>query len=180
MKPLQLFFFIALAFTLTTNAQITKGNWMFGGDIAFSYSKSKPKSIVNSKTFDMNLSPNVGYFFWDKFAVGTKINYTFSQSKSDSGTSKFERLLVSPFVRYYFLETEKPINFFLESAYRFAILNENNSTEFSVKGGAAIFLNSSVAFEIALEYLNSNTNTAYVGLNTILLGFGVQIHLEKK
>ena len=82
--------------------------------------------------------------------------------------------------RKYFLETEKPTNVFLESSYRFAVLNENNSTEFSIKGGAAIFLNSSVAFEIALEYLNSNANNTFVGENTLLLGFGVQIHLERR
>ena len=171
---------ITFIFSYTIQSQITKGNWMVGGDIAFSYSKTKPKSIVESKAFKMDISPNVGYFFWDKLAFGTRVNYTISRYRSDSGNSNFDRLLVSPFARYYFLENEKFINTFLESSYRFAILNENNSTEFSIKGGVAIFLNSSVAFEIALEYLNSNTKDIYVGTNTLLLGFGVQIHLERK
>tara|TARA_R110000868_G_scaffold8606_29_gene44393 strand:+ start:526 stop:1068 length:543 start_codon:yes stop_codon:yes gene_type:complete len=180
MKTIKLLFFTFLFFTITVNAQITKGNWMVGGDIAFSYSKTKPKSIVEARTFNMDISPNIGYFFWDKLAFGTKVNYTISRYRSNSGDSDFDRLLVSPFVRYYFLETEKPTNVFLESSYRFAVLNENNSTEFSIKGGAAIFLNSSVAFEIALEYLNSNANNTFVGENTLLLGFGVQIHLERR
>lgn len=173
-----LFFSISFIITLSLNAQITKNNWLVGGDVAFSYSKSK--SDAGSETFIMKASPNVGYFFFDKTAFGTKVDYTLSRSKSDDGTTKFDRLLVSPFARYYFLESEKQVNVFIESSYGFSILNEDNFTEFSIKGGTAIFLNSSVAFEISIAYLNSNSKNAYVGANTILLGFGVQVHLERE
>ncbi len=173
-----LFLSILFITSLTLNAQITKNNWMMGGDISFSYTESK--SDIGGKTFTMKGSPNIGYFFFNKVAVGAKIDYTFSRSKFETGTTKFDRLLASPFARYYFLEVEKPFNVFLESSYGFSLFNENNLTEFSAKAGAAIFLNRSVAFEIALEYLNSNTNNIYVGSNTILLGFGIQVYLERE
>ena len=73
-----LFFFIVFSLSLTLNAQITKGNWLVGGDIGFSYSKSKPESTINSESFNIDLSPNIGYFFWDKLALGTRVNYFYS------------------------------------------------------------------------------------------------------
>jgi hypothetical protein len=179
MKTLTLFFFIVFTTVCTVNAQITKGNWMVGGDVAFSYSKSKPESTVDSKTFALNVSPNVGYFFWNKLALGGRVDYDLSHTKTDSGNSKFDRFLISPFARYYFFEEDKMTNPFLESSYRFSLINENNSKEFSVKGGLSIFLNSSVAFEVSLNYLNSTANNSYVGNHTLLLGFGIQVHLEK-
>lgn len=168
---------IILLFSFNTYSQIVKKKWMLGGDLAFSYSESKSESSVDSKSFNVNISPNIGYFIWDKFALGTKLNYSGNRYKSNSGNSTFDRLLISPFMRYYFLNVEKPINIFLESSYRFAILNENNSTEFSLKSGASIFLNKNTALEVSLEYLNSNSKDIYVGDNTILLGFGLQIFL---
>src|SRR5699024_3995000 len=135
-----------------------------------------PGAISVSKIFTINLSPNIGYFFWDKLAVGARVDYTFSRFKADTEeTTKFERLLASPFARYYFLNVDKMVNPFLESSYRIAILNEANSREFSVKAGVAIFIKGSVALEVSLNYLNSTVNNIYVGAQTILLGFGVQI-----
>lgn len=173
-----LFFSILLITSLSLSAQITEGYWMVGGNAAFSYSKFK--SGTGSETFKMDISPDIGYFFFDKIAVGAEVHYFISRSKFDYGTSKSDRLFLSPFVRYYFLEVNKPINVFLESSYRFSTLSVRHSTAFSVKGGLALFLNSSVAFEITLEYLNSNAHNIYVGSHTILLGFGIQVHLKRK
>lgn len=179
MKKNFLFFFLALAFSIAANAQITKNNWLVGGDVAFFYSKSKPESTVDSQAFNINISPNLGYFFWDKLALGTRVEYSLSRYKTDSGTSNFNQFLVSPFARYYLLDVDKMVNPFLESSYRFSLIGENNSQEFSAKGGVAIFLNSSVAFEASLNYLNSISKNTYVGDHTLLLGLGIQVHLEK-
>lgn len=165
--------------TLSINAQITKGNWMVGGDVSFSYSKSKPDSSVDSRSFNMDISPNVGYFIGDKLAFGINADYFLSRYYSDSIDSKLEQFRISPFARYYFLDVDKMVNPFLETSYRFSLLKENNGQEFSVKAGLAIFLNSSVAFEASLNYLNSTSKNQFIGSHTILLGFGVQIHLEK-
>lgn len=179
MKKTYFIFLLTLFLSVYSNAQIEKGFWMLGGDASFTYGKSKPNSVLDSESFNIDISPNVGYFVWDKFALGTKLDYYRSRTKFASGTSKYDAFWVSPFARYYFLEDEKPVNIFLESSYKFSILKENKITALSVKSGVALFLNQSTALEISLQYLNSNTKDIYVGSSAILLGFGYQLHLEK-
>ncbi|MDO9261044.1 MAG: hypothetical protein Q7U08_03800 [Flavobacteriaceae bacterium] len=179
MKTIQTLFIVSLLFSLTANAQITKGHWMLGGDISFAYGKAKPSSIVKGESFNLDISPNVGYFVIDKLVLGAKLDYYRSRYKTNDLTSSFDNFWVSPFARYYFLDVDKNINIFIESSYKFNLINENKATAFSAKTGAAIFLTPSVALEVSLQYLNTNSNDVYVGTNTILLGFGFQIHLER-
>lgn len=174
-----LFFFLVLTCSLSLNAQITKGNWLVGGDISFSYSKSKPKAAVDSEALDIDISPNIGYFMWDNFAIGSKLNFYLNRHKSDKGTSSYNSFLVSPFLKFYFLSEEKLLNPFIETSYRFSLTDNNNSNEVSAKGGIAIFLNNSVAYEISLNYVNSITKNQYAGSHTLLLGIGIQVHLKK-
>jgi hypothetical protein len=180
MKQIKFFFLATLLFSGLANAQITKGNWMVGGNLGFSYSNSK--AVVNSdnsNSYTVNISPNIGYFFYDKFAGGTKINYFFSKFISSQGNGKFTYANAGPFMRYYFLEKEKRTNIFLESSYNFSIDNKNKNTVFGTKTGAAVFLNSSVALEISLEYLLSKSPLGSTS-NAVLLGVGLQIHLERE
>lgn len=179
MKAKILLFTFIVFFFNSSFAQITKGHWMLGGDISFAYGKAKPSSIVKGESFNLDISPNVGYFVIDKLALGAKLDYYRSRYKTDDRTSSFDNFWVSPFARYYFLDVDKNINIFIESSYKFNLINENKATAFSAKTGAAIFLNPSVALEVSLQYLNTNSNDVYVGTNTILLGFGYQIHLER-
>ncbi|WP_019039447.1 outer membrane beta-barrel protein [Psychroflexus tropicus] len=171
---------IALVASLSLNAQITKNNWLVGGSAAFSYTENDNQS--NSNNLRLSLSPNIGYFFLDKLALGPRPNYFLNRGNSDSGTSKSERIILAPFVRYYFLEAEKKINVFAEGAYNLDIDvfgDGDNPEDFEIKAGLAIFLNSSVALETSLSYINSNSKNQFVGNHTFLLGFGLQIHLEK-
>lgn len=60
-----------------TNAQISEGNWLVGGSGSFlAYSKNRtvlsPASTQNVKALRIQLSPSIGYFVKDKFAVGLK------------------------------------------------------------------------------------------------------------
>mgnify|MGYP004704599487 CR=1 FL=1 len=178
MKKLTLIYAF-LFFYLSTYSQIDKGFWMLGGDASFAYGKNKSNSIVNGESFNLEISPNVGYFVVDKLALGASLDYYRSRYKTDDLTSSFDNFWVSPFVRYYFLENEKPMNVFLESSYKFSILKENKATAFSVKTGVAVFLNQSTALEISLQYLNTNSDNIFVGSNAVLLGFGFQLHLER-
>ncbi|MBZ9651544.1 hypothetical protein [Psychroflexus montanilacus] len=175
-----LFFLILLVASLSLNAQITKNNWLVGGSAAFSYTENDNE--INSRNFRLSLSPNIGYFFWDKLAFGLRPNYFFNRGRSDSGRSKSERIMLAPFARYYLLEAERKINVFVETAYNINIdllSNRGSPESFEIKGGLAIFLNSSVALETSLSYNNSNSKNQFVGSHSLLLGFGLQIHLEK-
>ncbi len=180
MKTIKLLFATSLLFALTSNAQITKGNWMVGGDISLAFVKSSDESNATI----INLSPNVGYFILDKFAFGTILNYNYSKSKSDYGTGIMKSTNLGPFLRYYILNKEKNTNLFLETSYNFSLNKDNKNTFFSTKLGAVIFLNSSVGFEMSLKYsLNkfkySNDFLPSSSSNNFIFGLGFQIHLEK-
>lgn len=180
MKKIKLIIAVALLFTVNANAQITKGNWMVGGNAGLNYIASKD----NNNTTVINLSPNIGYFILDKFAIGTLLNYDYEVSKSSFGTIESESTNLGPFLRYYFFKKDAVTNIFLEPSYNFSLQNENKNTVLSSKVGSVIFLNSSVGLEISLKYSKynfkySNSLIPDSTSNHFMLGFGLQIHLEK-
>jgi len=186
MKTIKLFFATILVCSITSNAQITKGNWMMGGDANLSSSTTSlsDNSSSSNKTFSYEISPDFGYFVFNKFAIGTKGSLNYSKSKDDNGFGVYKSYNLGPFVRYYFLKEEKQVNIFLESAYNFDLDKNNKNTVFSSKVGTAIFLNSSVAFEISLKYSVSKyiSQSDLISDSTtkgLTFGLGFQIHLEK-
>lgn len=179
----KIFLITTLLISVASNAQITKGNWMVGGTGSFTSSESKTTEVNSqiSKSNTFNVSPNIGYFIIDKLSVGTLLEYETSNSKWQEATYKSKSANVGPFVRYYFLKPEKPLNLFLETSYNFSLLKENNSTVFSSKLGAVYFLNSSVGLELMLRYTinNNNYDTFNSTSKGLTFGLGLQIHLEK-
>lgn len=189
MKLIKLFFIVTLFSTLSASAQLSKGNWMVGGNINFNYEKTERKNTNSMETvvlsnagrgvYTLILQPQIGYFFVDKFVVGTGLNYTNSfleGSKIDFSYPNFE---IAPFVRYYFLQIDKPYNLFIEPSYAKEFSNQLGNIEaIGIKTGFVFFLNSSVGAETILNYRRGtrgdNTST------NIFLGFGLQIHLQKK
>lgn len=188
MKTIKLFFFIALIYS-TTSAQITKGNWLVGGD--GNYSSVKYESEFNgikstSDASSIRLNPNLGYFFADKFSGGLQLNFAFLEPGSDTNSNRYG---FGPFVRYYFLKQENRINAFGQINYSFdfgknAIDLKSDSNGYGIKAGTVLFFNSSVGIELSLNYLNSTSNSN-IGdgrkdtSKTFLIGLGFQIHLEK-
>lgn len=184
MKTLKLFFIAILLCTTSANSQITKGNWMVGGSGNFTSYKSTFQSNnteVTNTGSGINISPNLGYFVVDNFAVGTAVGFNFSNpSGANNNSHSYD---ISPFVRYYFRKSEKIINPFLQTSYGFGnSKNESGGSNkirgYTIKGGSAIFFNSSVAIELSLNYNSSkyNSDTKY---NDFTIGIGFQIHLEK-
>jgi outer membrane protein W len=96
MKKLLLSMVAVAALAFTTQAQTEKGNFMLGGNVGFSTSKTDgaAKSDVS-----FSIVPSVGYFVSDNFAVGTGVGYTYDKQVSKNNLNQaFE---VSPFGRYY-------------------------------------------------------------------------------
>lgn len=174
-----LFFFSILLVSLSLSAQINKGNWLVGGSATFAYSESKPNDISDSRSFNINLSPRVGYFFWDKLAFGIRANLTRSRTERETNTNRFNRYFTAPFARYYILESDKMLNPFIESSYGFDLYNFDNSREFILKGGLAVFVNKNIAYEVSLNYIDTtfSSNNPNSRSQAILLGLGIQIHL---
>jgi hypothetical protein len=187
MKKLKLFTALLLLTTITTTAQITKGNWMVGGNGSFSYNKSETKNTSgglqqNSASlpyYYVVLEPNVGYFFLNNFSTGMKFNYTAVFSEGQTFSQEAANISVAPFVRYYFLKDVKTINLFFEPSYYYTFGNiyTSYSTMTRLKFGTVAFLNNSVGIEAGLSYdVGSTTQNNF---QRVLLGFGLQIHLEK-
>lgn len=184
-----LFFLLALTFSLTINAQITKGNWLVGGDgnyssIKYSFENNgiKTESTANS----IRLNPNLGYFISDKFAGGLQLNFAFLEPGSSIKSTSYS---FGPFIRYYFLEQSKRINIFAQANYNFGFGKnasniETDTNGYGLKAGTVLFFNSSVGIELSLSYTNSNSKSNFKGSSentskTFLVGLGFQIHLEK-
>jgi len=79
-------FFITLL--NTAQSQLTKGNWLVGGNGKFySYTSNYNSAAYNSTASytQIDLSPNVGYFVADKLAFG--LRPTFSSIKGKVTTT---------------------------------------------------------------------------------------------
>lgn len=179
-KIIPLFFAFCICCN-TSYSQLTKKNWLVGGTGLFS-SQSENLNGTNIKGLDIEISPNIGYFFSDKFAGGARVNYTYSNVKYPGVSNSVSHLGFGPFLRYYFLNTAKSVNLFAESYYQYTIVSSANSTSkeslIRFSGGPVIFFNSSVGLEFTVNYQLFKGDD--VDAKKIFLGIGFQIHLEKE
>jgi len=185
MKTIKSIAIAFLFFTITTNAQITKGNWMVGGTGNLTNYKStfqSGNSEIVQKGYGLTISPNLGYFIIDNFAMGTILSFSYSNPSGDNNNSYGYG--ISPFLKFYFRNEEKIINPFLQASYGFSegksdSGGNNKSSGYEIKGGTAIFFNSSVALELSVDY-DSSKNNRDSKSNNFSIGIGFQIHLENK
>jgi hypothetical protein len=196
MKKIILFFTSLFLFSFSSFAQLNKKNWLVGGSGSFKSLNNNFTSVVynsEAKITEIKLTPNIGYFVIDKFAVGLKSTLELRNVKSLTGASygKSLRLDYGPFVRYYFLEKEKQFNILADLSYQFGnvtLTGEKGSrNNFSILAGPAIYFNSSVALEFLVGYMYTmekiSSPTFGNPYKQIDKGFqfaiGFQIHLEK-
>lgn len=189
MKTFKIFFGITLLSFLTSNAQITKGNWMVGGSSSFSNKESYQHKNPNSsklKFSEFELNANLGYFFIDNLQMGLKMGYNNYMFSSYGGQDRFS-LKLGPYSRYYFLKPEKLVNLYIDGSYFFGKKSiasgeiQDNLNGFSISAGPTIFFNSSVAMELGINY----SSTKFIGTNgytenNLQFNLGFQIFLEKK
>lgn len=188
-------FFPLLLLTSTMFGQLTKGHWLVGGSGRFySYKNNYQTSafISNGKYTQIDLSPNVGYFLADKFALGLKT--TISSLKGDwtatsgTGTTNTQRFLFGAFGRYYLLEAEKQTNILVDASYQTGIIRGLNDTKgtlnnLSISAGPVIYFNSSVGIEFLLGYATDiekySSQVQTEKRNGFQFSVGLQIHLIK-
>ena len=171
-------------FTITANSQITKGNWMVGGDGNYSNRTIFLQDGSKSKYSYTTIRPDIGYFIIDKFAIGSQLS--FSNSTTNSGSLNDYGLGI--FTRYYFLKPEKIYNIFTQAYYTYGINKTNLKTFkhfYGLKLGSVIFFTNSVGLELSLGYEKGIYNYELSESNTTktseLKGsIGFHIYLEKK
>lgn len=198
-KILLLFLFASLL--KISSAQITKHNWLVGGTGLFSSTNFNSRAGgVDERQTQINLSPNIGYFLADKFAIGLKLSYFNERIKQlntpNYNLNKFFTYNIGPFVRYYLLPIDKQFNLIVDGSYQYGIkkgggvssnsptpvdfeLTKYQTQTFTIAGGPVIYFNSCVGLEFLAAY-STSWYVNYKGRNNIFqIGVGLQVHLEK-
>jgi hypothetical protein len=185
MKTIQTLFIVTLLFSLTASSQITGGNWMVGGSGRFVSNSIKTTIKADNTTQTLSgkvliLQPNIGYFLADKFAVG--LSPTFGVNFLADFTETYYS--VGGFSRYYLLKSDKLINVLTQIEYSYSprLNGRSSSEDLGFKAGPVLYFNNSVALELTLNYniVKYDDDFATSKYNTIIVGIGFQIHLEKK
>ena len=159
-------------------AQVTKGNLMPGGSIAF---RSTNYTDGDDNSTHLQIMPSLGYFFADRIAGGIKIHYAH-YSNSDE---KFNELLGGVFTRYYFLNVQKRTNVFAEANFalgteKYSGYPSENKYQFGISAGPAIFINPHFAIETTLDWRSVKFNNDKGRYNSFGLAIGLQVHFPCK
>lgn len=182
-KILFLTIFILLL-SFISNSQITKNNWLLSGNASFSTQKNSSAASLQYKQTDIQISPTVGYFIVDKFAVGLRPSLVYGRNNLISSSKSSTVFLIGPFVRYYLLNPEQVFNLFAETGYSFGtISNEGPNTKqntFSCSAGPVLYFNTAVGLEFIVGYTSTKIVDFEGSNNALRFGIGFQFHLEKE
>lgn len=187
MKNTILIFTVLLA-GYTASAQINKGQFLVGGNAAFSSNDN-----TGQKTSQLNLSPNVGYFFINKLAGGVKLNLGYNKSEMYGVKNTGSNYGISPFVRYYFLPASSKVNLIAEASYGWG-RSKDKAPDFTTKStyngysflvGPTFFITPNIAIEVTGGYTGNRYRDKSENLNInskskerlFQAGIGFQIHL---
>jgi hypothetical protein len=150
---------------LASAQTVGKGGWMIGGSAGFSSQKYKD---ADKSTSYLSISPSLGYYFADDFAVLLGVDFT-NTSFDGSSSSTFS---LAPGLRYYVTD---PI--FVQAVVDLG-LNDGAGTSFDISVGYSWFLNNSVAIEPALFFSSSNNDGDNNDFTTFGLSIGIQAFLQ--
>ena len=152
--------------------------------------------------FNYAVTPNIGYFLYDRFVGGLKIGVSHNKENygdlineripvASGGYSNMTWFDVGPFLRYYFLKTENQVNLFTEGNYIFGAAStkpgKGQRTSYSFFAGPVVYFNSSVGLEFKIGYikykstlfgLNSSDDDFSSKNGQFQIGLGLQAHLE--
>lgn len=183
---------LSLNLTLTAFSQITKNNWLVGGSGKLFSDNSDYNSTAYSYTAkftQIDISASVGYFLADKLALGLRPTFSSIKGKVTAiggMSTNTQHYWLGPFARYYFLPSDKQLNFLTDIGYQFGVFNskgyKGDLASFSAFAGPVIYFNNCVGIEILFGYSYNKEDMEDVS-KTIHKGFqtsiGFQIHLEK-
>lgn len=163
-----------------SNAQIQKGNWMLGGQVA---------NFQFTNGLNVNLSPQAGYFLKDNWAVGAKLGINVYSPKGVSGVQTNWNL--GAFTRYYLGKNDvntllKNGRFFGEATVGFGGYNSSyasstNGAQLGIGAGYAYFITKNVSLDALLKFdatvgAGSSSGNGNFGLN---VGFQIFLPTSK-
>lgn len=172
---------IIVLFTLTANSQITKGNWMVGGDGNYLNYTSSLNGNTNKYSM-IEVTPDIGYFIKDKFVTGSYLKFQYISHEHTDNSHYY----LGIFTRYYFLNQKNIYNVFSQINYDYNIhISDLNSYGhgYGLKLGVVAFFTNSVGLEFSLGYDINTTKDEFLNkikTNNIKANIGFHFYLEKK
>lgn len=175
-------FAISMVFSARTYAQTEKGNMLVGatlGNIGGVFANG-------TSTFNLNITPKLGWFIKDDIAIGGLVNIGLSTGNS---TTNFN-YGVGAFGRYYIkdkkMDLSKRSRWFLEATAGFSGVNTSvkdgassntNGLGLGVGPGLAYFITPNVGLEALLKYDLTVGFGSSVTSHAVGVGVGFQIYL---
>ncbi|MBB1284525.1 outer membrane beta-barrel protein [Flavisolibacter sp. BT320] len=185
MKKHLLILLVAAAMTVTAKAQIQRGYYLIGGDLAgFSL------GLSDGKPFNMSITPKVAWFTTDNLAVGGFVDIGLSTAEGAGTTFNYG---VGPLARYYFgaadvstttTSARRSSRFFLEGTVGLQGVNvsggsSTNGLGIGIGPGLAYFVTENIALEGLLKYTKAFGFGNDGGSSLLQLGVGFQIYLPR-
>jgi len=181
-----LLFITLLSCYQNSNAQLTKGNWLFEGNlgnISFNNGNSKNtgtgfKSESVSKNFNIDFYTRAGYFLTNDFALGADLGLGFNNGtyestntngiKTSESKSSSTYMNVGPFVRYYLPSTKQTFRFYgqVGAGINMTLSIKNEGKSFN---GTTGVLSNDYFYNYPKKYNTFSANGA-IGMNYFLSG----------
>lgn len=165
-------------FATTSQAQIQKGNYLIGGDLASLH-------FGSGGAFNVNIQPKVAWFIKDNLALGGYLNFDLTTAKDESTTTNYG---IGALARYYVNDSKTNLlkhgRLFFEGNVG---VEGNNTLHVTTNGlgvgigpGYAYFITPNIGLEGLLKYngIVGFGNQAYS--STVDLNFGFQIYLTRR
>lgn len=164
--------------------RINKNDWMLGGRGKLSFSSQNYINDEKIKETSFRLSPRIGYFVADRWAIGLSPSFEAGSTEIPSyGKDKYNELGLGINSRYYLMENKNKTNFFAEAGYSFGGAQFNDDDRIGVNGynlglNFVYFKNPFVALELGFEYGSKKYEDEDERINKFGLCAGLQIHLD--
>ena len=178
------------------SAQTSKGNFLIGGGLGFSTSKTKTTvevsglddEIGTTTNLTTDFIPKIGFFFADNLAGGVQMEFTSLRTKTENETNNSTKLLAGPFLRYYIPLNDESMAIFFEANFGLgntSVGEDGTTVSTTLLGGGigpglTIFSNDFVGIEALAKYniVRGKTNINEI-INTEMVGeFGLSLGLQ--
>jgi hypothetical protein len=186
MKKHVLALFVSMAvFGATAHAQIQKGYYLIGGNLA-----TTSIGFSSGTPFNLNVTPKVAWFRNNNLAIGGFVDLGLSTVKGGGTTFNYG---VGPLARYYFgtsdvattttTSARRSSRVFLEGTVGIQGVNtpgaNTNGLGIGIGPGIAFFINQNIALETMLKYDKTFGFGNDGGQSFLTLGLGFQIYLPR-
>lgn len=161
----------ALALFATVSAQTEKGSWVIGGSTTLGFNSVSSKvtdgnySVKQPTVSTFTLTPSVGYFVVDKFAVGLDVGFASVTAKYGDDKVTVSSTSIMPTGTYNFKSATNLIPY-LGAGVGYASAKTSDGSEsytvdglaWKAKGGLIYLINQNLGVDVGLGY-NQFTNT---------------------